>query len=56
MQTNAFVCICKNPVCCICHTATYAYGGAAQLEAGYLTVIFECFLNCDPYNHAPLTV
>ena len=35
-----------------------AYGGAAQLEVGYLTVSvsWPSALNCNPCNHAPPTV
>ena len=36
------------------HSHTHAYGGAAQLEVGYLTVSvsWPSALNCDPCNHA----
>ena len=40
------------------HSHMHAYGGAAQLEVGYLTVSasWPTALNCNPCNHAPLTV
>ena len=40
------------------HSHTHEYGGAAHLEVGYLTLSASWLsaLNCDPCNHAPLTV